>query len=536
MMTTFAIGDEIEFNSDPDDVNDEKSHIYRGRIQHIKAKNNQITIQHNDHCGTHTYFMDEIHIKKVVIDETKDHNDNFTGEDKEVNDVSHSFAHEIDNLPRHFFFYGTVQDNAANTEHAGPWTNDFVTDCIEARTANLYGYKMYQNISESYPFLLKTNNPKQFIIGRLMKFKDDKFYSKLKHSDHINGYSPDNDSNKNLFTRCVVNVYLENDKAKTKPISAISYVQKRASIDLNECIVVESNDWVNKERFKYLNDTKIFNMIINILCAYFYKMREYNYYSKYIDPLEKQYYRIGGIQIHTMPNDDEFNQILTTIDDDRQRKHLYFMFPSYITDINIHENKLLKIKTLHIILNSIYEHVVKSKCVPNIIEDIIPFRWQNVPGIIYQHFYPKLAIKAQIAIQESFEQNSNYNIDETSWFKITNQLKIRNGLTNQQTMLLRFIVNKYKYYKPEYESFSFSLKSFFERKWNEQNDERKLWEIYSVHQAFINHNNPAFIYNSSHFCHEIKKLNMNDVDIVEHMKYPEKFQLYLCMNKTIDIH
>eukprot|EP01084_Bolivina_argentea_P166038 288359_1 len=94
MTSKFAIGDEIEFNSDPEDINDEKSHIYRGRIKHIKSKRNQISIALNNDCGTHAYFIDEISIKKCVIDETKD---NYMSEAKQLNEVIYSLGHMLCN-------------------------------------------------------------------------------------------------------------------------------------------------------------------------------------------------------------------------------------------------------------------------------------------------------------------------------------------------------------------------------------------------------------------------------------------------------
>eukprot|EP01084_Bolivina_argentea_P166037 288358_1 len=90
MTSKFAIGDEIEFNSDPEDINDEQSHIYRGRIKHIKSKHNQITIALNNDCGTYAYFIDEISIKKCIIDETKY---NYMSEEKQLNEIIYSFGH-----------------------------------------------------------------------------------------------------------------------------------------------------------------------------------------------------------------------------------------------------------------------------------------------------------------------------------------------------------------------------------------------------------------------------------------------------------
>lgn len=55
-------GEEIEFNSDPDDDQDIQSHIHKGTIIKINWENKQILIQLKQTQETYCYFMDEIKI------------------------------------------------------------------------------------------------------------------------------------------------------------------------------------------------------------------------------------------------------------------------------------------------------------------------------------------------------------------------------------------------------------------------------------------------------------------------------------------
>eukprot|EP01084_Bolivina_argentea_P164572 286120_1 len=51
-----AIGDDIQFNSDPDDIDDPQSHSYFGTV--IKQNEKQISIKLNSDGNIHAYFID----------------------------------------------------------------------------------------------------------------------------------------------------------------------------------------------------------------------------------------------------------------------------------------------------------------------------------------------------------------------------------------------------------------------------------------------------------------------------------------------
>eukprot|EP01084_Bolivina_argentea_P279992 478746_1 len=58
-----VIGDEILFDSDPED--DDQSHTHKGTIQVYTPKNQTIGVKSNETGGISTYFIDEIKIKLI---------------------------------------------------------------------------------------------------------------------------------------------------------------------------------------------------------------------------------------------------------------------------------------------------------------------------------------------------------------------------------------------------------------------------------------------------------------------------------------
>ena len=108
-----------------------------------------------------------------------------------------------------FFVYGTLRDDIyrkrkIKSTRKSSWS-------VGANVANLaiiYGFKMYG--IDSFPYAVKTNNENDFMIGRLICFKNDKkFNKKLIISDEIEGYDP-NQSNlsKNIYIRAKVECFM----------------------------------------------------------------------------------------------------------------------------------------------------------------------------------------------------------------------------------------------------------------------------------------------------------------------------------------
>lgn len=68
MATDFRVGDEIEFNSDPEDEH-KYDHNYHGKIMNINKARKQIKIKRTDNNQYFSYFIDEI-----IIASNKDEN------------------------------------------------------------------------------------------------------------------------------------------------------------------------------------------------------------------------------------------------------------------------------------------------------------------------------------------------------------------------------------------------------------------------------------------------------------------------------
>lgn len=75
-------GDEIEYNSDPDDL--DYKHIYYGKIMKINKNRKQIKIERSDDKLFYTYFIDEIKIEisnKINEDDNKNPDEGITRHD-----------------------------------------------------------------------------------------------------------------------------------------------------------------------------------------------------------------------------------------------------------------------------------------------------------------------------------------------------------------------------------------------------------------------------------------------------------------------
>eukprot|EP01084_Bolivina_argentea_P096884 174162_1 len=70
VQSLFYVGEKIEYNTDPDDDDEEALHIHIGYIVEIQNKLNQISIKSKENNQIHTYFIDEI----IIIEQINDKN------------------------------------------------------------------------------------------------------------------------------------------------------------------------------------------------------------------------------------------------------------------------------------------------------------------------------------------------------------------------------------------------------------------------------------------------------------------------------
>eukprot|EP01084_Bolivina_argentea_P080760 146272_1 len=148
-----------------------------------------------------------------------------------------------DTLPRCFFFYGKYRDDAWQESYYKP---AILKDIIDAKTAKLYKHKMYQRTREHTPFAIKTNNDNDYIIGRLITYDDSVFDAKLKKIKKIKACKPADQQDGWSHFESIETVYLINDKQKANPIKVRVYIRNESNQPLNNCIQIDSNDWMQR--------------------------------------------------------------------------------------------------------------------------------------------------------------------------------------------------------------------------------------------------------------------------------------------------
>eukprot|EP01083_Nonionella_stella_P175203 609448_1 len=147
-------------------------------------------------------------------------------------------------ISRYFFLYGSYRDDAMSPTHHN--AKSLLEGMIEAKTAKVFGYKMYQRKWSSQPFAIQTKKKNDFIIGRLITFDDALFDQKLKQIKQLLNCSSVATQKEYSTVQEGVNVYLENDHQKALPYRAIMFIKYKRNIDMAQSIVVESNDWLRR--------------------------------------------------------------------------------------------------------------------------------------------------------------------------------------------------------------------------------------------------------------------------------------------------
>eukprot|EP01083_Nonionella_stella_P044544 119905_1 len=206
LQTKWSIGDEIIYNSDPEDMG--REHLHLGIIDKVfvdtKCDKNMILIQ--------------LPYGKLTTP---------------LNQISIQIKSAIDCEPQRVFVYGTLRDD---DDSGAPWTEDWISNGI-AQDGRLYKYRLYKEMLDDYPFVIRTNNKYDYVNGRLISWSDPQlFKQKLAAADKIEGNLYDSD-------RSIVDVMDEEGKM----VQAHVYYRKIQSRDeLEFCDQIPDGDWLKR--------------------------------------------------------------------------------------------------------------------------------------------------------------------------------------------------------------------------------------------------------------------------------------------------
>jgi len=263
-------GDEIVYNSEPEDVDNPLNHLHYGEIidifRHQKPHNSHIhlihiqltygkillpldaiTLQfkpktkrlHNDtRCGPKHQNHDHHHVDSDDDDDAKE-------------PLSSSTEVDLSKICR-FFVYGPLRDD--NDDSGSVLTKQWLLNC-KAESGRMYGFRLYKERYEDYPFAVRTGDPRDYVIGRIIEWKHAKngmreqvFSSKLQTADRIEGFI----DGFNLCQRSVVDVINEDGQR----IPAIAYYQN-VSVDdgdLQFYDQIPERDWLKRDRSRDLSE------------------------------------------------------------------------------------------------------------------------------------------------------------------------------------------------------------------------------------------------------------------------------------------
>eukprot|EP01084_Bolivina_argentea_P055583 101877_1 len=232
------IGDEIVYNSDPEDKGNEYLHLNYGTIKDIFMDNNKnkqmihINLQ---------YGKIIIPLNNITLQ--------FIPKHREYHYKNKINLKEI----KRFFVYGILRDDN-DSKNMSIYTQNWLNNCI-AESGRLYKFKLFKERYEDYPFAIQTNNKNDYINGRIISWncnnKIDIFDTKLKIADRMEGYI--NGTMDNLYRRDIVNVLNENGDM----IKAIAYYKNITKIkDLNIKLYDEIpfGDWLKRDKSRDLSE------------------------------------------------------------------------------------------------------------------------------------------------------------------------------------------------------------------------------------------------------------------------------------------
>mmetsp|Transcript_41216 Transcript_41216/g.96653 ORF Transcript_41216/g.96653 Transcript_41216/m.96653 type:complete len:169 (-) Transcript_41216:123-629(-) len=114
---------------------------------------------------------------------------------------------------RALFVYGTLRADYLPNGRGDRWGVTKGNGCRWEK-ATIYGFKLYQNPHLDYPFVVRTDDEEDKVVGTLLQWpSEDMFFQKLNQCDHIEGFNPRNPSS-GLYQRDIV-VAQGEDKKQT---------------------------------------------------------------------------------------------------------------------------------------------------------------------------------------------------------------------------------------------------------------------------------------------------------------------------------
>lgn len=147
--------------------------------------------------------------------------------------VEHGTVSQDENVS-HFFVYGTLRDD---DDSGSPWTGPWIANCI-AKDGQCSGYKMFQERNLNYPYAVKTDNPNDVLIGRVLTWKDSAtILAKLKSADDIEEYEDGNPDS--LYQRTVVDI---------NGTPCYLYYQNPSQSVIDRSVAVPNNDWLQRDK------------------------------------------------------------------------------------------------------------------------------------------------------------------------------------------------------------------------------------------------------------------------------------------------
>lgn len=200
--------------------------------------------------------------------------------------IPHTPPLQHDHECNSFFVYGTLRDDLYRNRknRGGTKKSAWSVGASYTNLAIIYGYQMYG--SDSFPYAVKTNNPKHLIIGRLIQFKNiKKFSKKLLISDEIEGFNDprkninntDNiDNIDNIYNRKEIECYVFED-LNDKKLELIGYYESNKKINIKHVRKDSNITMINKQ------DSSRSGVIISDVVKLFAKRKLVRAYIYYIE-------------------------------------------------------------------------------------------------------------------------------------------------------------------------------------------------------------------------------------------------------------
>ena len=226
LLYNWEVGDEIVYNSDPEDFGNEHLHLSYGQIQNIFPRRNAPNGR-NAHLihiqlpyGKILIPLDAITLqfkpkqKRAVrapkADDTRcgpmhqNHDRIGSDPDDDAKESSDLTAADFSKICR-FFVYGPLRDD---NDSGSVYTKQWLLNC-KAGSGRLYGYRLYKERYEDYPFAVRTGRDSDYINGRIIEWPHcrngallEVLTEKLETADRIEGYI----DGFNLYGRGIVDV------------------------------------------------------------------------------------------------------------------------------------------------------------------------------------------------------------------------------------------------------------------------------------------------------------------------------------------